>query len=118
MYVSQTEAPESPKVISDIIIDDTDWHHILGTYDGSSLSVYVDGIGKTVSASVDTYSANDFELGRDTFHDYYMRSAIDDVKIWDRALSASEVASLVPEPSTLVLFGLSTVALLTRRRHS
>ena len=40
---------------------------------------------------------------------------IDDVRIWNRALSGSEVASLVPEPSSFALLAMS-VLLVVRRQ--
>jgi len=42
---------------------------------------------------------------------------LDDVRIWDRALSAEEVASLVPEPTTSAL-ALAALCLVVSRRRS
>jgi hypothetical protein len=45
--------------------------------------------------------------------------AIDDVRIYDRALSGTEVADLyaLPEPATLALLALGGLAMLRRRRR-
>ena len=47
----------------------------------------------------------------------FLNGALDDVRIYDVALTQSEIQSLVPEPSTLSLIALSTLILLTRRRQ-
>jgi hypothetical protein len=82
-------------------VDDSfngEWHHVAGTYDGSELKTYVDGIlGVTVAhvglIDVQTHNLtignNSQESGR--FYD----GAIDEVNIYDRALSKAEIRFLV-----------------------
>ena len=41
---------------------------------------------------------------------------MNDFKIYNRALSADDVAALVPEPATLALLGLGSLALIKRKR--
>ena len=45
------------------------------------------------------------------------RGMLDDIRIYDHALSATEVAALVPEPSSSVLLGIGLLPLLRRRRR-
>ncbi len=75
-----------------------EWHHVAGTYDGSELKTYVDGIlGATVAhvGLIDvqihnlTIGNNSEESGR--FYD----GAIDEVNIYNRALSKGEIRFLV-----------------------
>lgn len=44
-------------------------------------------------------------------------AAIDNLNIWDRALTASEVTSLIPEPTTATLSLLALAGLVARRRR-
>ena len=72
-------------------INDGQWHHVVGSYDGSSdLSVYVDGIrvSRSVSLSQTARSFDVFKIGWDDFttveSDPYLAGKIDNVKLWDR----------------------------------
>jgi len=75
-----------------------EWHHVAGTYDGSELKTYVDGALRATTAhagSIEvqthnlTIGTNSEEEGR--FYD----GAIDEVKIYNRALSQPEIRFLV-----------------------
>lgn len=69
------------------------WHNIVGTYDGNYLKLYIDGICKgNESASwngVDT----DCYIGYDIV-DGYFNGSIDEVSIWNRTLSDTEISHI------------------------
>ena len=68
------------------------WHHVAGTYDGGTMRLYVGG--KLVSwktLSVPIMSSGNLYIGRATYANSYFRGAIDDVRIYNRALSAEEI---------------------------
>lgn len=79
-------------------ITDNNWHHVAVTWDGTTSSngkkLYIDGVLKTQKASsissmgIPSYS---FRIGKDSNGDYPARATIDNVKVYDRALSASEI---------------------------
>jgi hypothetical protein len=75
------------------------WGHVVGTYDGSTVKVYVNGVlsgSKAKSGSIPT-TALDLDIGycSDACNaDLYFAGAIDDVRIYNRALNASEVKQL------------------------
>lgn len=72
---------------------DGNWHHIVGTYDGSKVRLYVDGseIGSGSSAIVDiAYNTNNFYIGS-YGSGYYFSGLIDEVKVYNRALTGGEV---------------------------
>ncbi|MBX0322114.1 LamG domain-containing protein [Halomicroarcula sp. F13] len=79
---------------------DGEWHHLLLTWDGSALVLYLDGTEVDRDASQSgavVHSDRSLFVGRgdNGYTTYYgMDGAIDDVRVYDRALSASEVTDL------------------------
>ena len=98
---------------------DTDWHYVLATKSGVTLTMYVDGIqvkqGNLSSATVDyTHSSTqNSAIGgrwRNTSQDYHgdYVGSVDDVRIYNRALSADEVQRLYKATAgTKISSGLS-----------
>lgn len=73
------------------------WHHLAGTYDGSEVKLYVDGqlqdtTSHTGSIDTDTYDLNIARNSEETGRFY--EGAIDDIRIYSRALDADEIAQL------------------------
>ena len=76
------------------------WVHIAGVYDGTHWRIYRNGveIGNTASAQGAVSVADDWAIGaRGTGTERFFDGAIDDARLYDRALSAVEVASLHDE---------------------
>ncbi len=80
---------------------DTGWHHIAGTYDGANVKLYFDGAldGTTAETrSIDSYSIPNeigFDNGvADPSLSAYSAGSIDDVRIYNRALSGTEILTL------------------------
>ena len=92
---------------SDADIPLNQWSHVAGVYDGSTIRLYINGveIGKGTSHSgVIANSGRDFAIGahRDSPNTRRFQGKIDEVHIYDRALSPEEVAALVSqEPHAL-----------------
>ncbi|MHC4068842.1 MAG: LamG domain-containing protein [Planctomycetota bacterium] len=83
-------------------ISDSIWHHIVITYDGSSssngLKIYVDGMEEITTVNVDSLSSTiqnsvSFKIAArgGTRITHHLGGTIDDVRIYDRALSAEEI---------------------------
>jgi WD40 repeat protein len=76
------------------------WHHIVGTYDGEDMRVYLDGELKRTrsnpSASIDYYPNNNLRVGvyKDNNEHYVLQGKIDDVRIYSYALGEAEVKEL------------------------
>jgi hypothetical protein len=79
----------------DNVIQTGSWHHIVWTYNGSLTQVYVDGdpngFSKEASGDLLT-SSNPLYIGR--YSDRYFNGLIDELMIYDRALSAEEIKNL------------------------
>ena len=103
-----------------------EWHHHAVVKTGTSVQYYRDGVAVggpgTLNESLGSAVAMRFFMGGNTgtgsanevFNGY-----LDDVRIYDNALSASEINALsqpIPEPSSLLLGALSLGMMLRRKR--
>jgi hypothetical protein len=73
------------------------WHHLAGTYDGSELKLYVDGALEATTAHIGSIATTTYNLniGRNTqYPDRLYNGLIDDVRIYDRALSQAEIVTI------------------------
>lgn len=73
-------------------ISDYQWHHLVALYDGREMIVYLDGIKSSMSipqtGSI-TWAGEDLRLGE--FYQQYADAGIDEVRLYSRALSESEI---------------------------
>ncbi len=74
----------------------TTWMHVVATYDGTTIRMYINGQLEASKAAVFTINANNLGLGigADPTGSRGMRGRIDDVLIANRALDPSEVTAL------------------------
>ncbi len=87
--------------IPELSMSDTDWHHFIFSWDGSSLYLYQDGIllnTETQTIVLDVESTDKFKIGGDCFglssYSDDFNGQIDEVRIYNRALSPDEVKGL------------------------
>jgi hypothetical protein len=74
------------------------WYHLVATYDGDVLRTYKDGVLVTSNAAPNgptDAEASPMLFGRHATRERYFNGSIDEVKIFDRALSAAEVGALM-----------------------
>lgn len=79
-------------------IDDGEWHHVAGTYDGNSLRVYVDGveeaesnIGKVTGGSTPEHVA----IGSDGFGREFWKGVIDEVALFSVPLTEDDISGIM-----------------------
>jgi hypothetical protein len=101
------------------------WYFAAGVYDGSQMTLYLGQYGQPLDSVSDSgsgsivNSSSDLWIGGDPDPNNWARGfdgAIDDVRIYNRALSAGEFDQLytgTPEPSPLVLLGIGAIGLFT-----
>lgn len=69
-----------------------DWTHVAGTYDGSSICVYLNGIGTCAAATIQIPdSLANLTIGNRDGDDRHFDGRLDEVAIYDHALSANQV---------------------------
>ena len=113
--------PQGSKVRGTIDINDEQWHHLAGVYDGTQYIFYVDGVqdGPAVPATgpIAQTTSHKFTIGAfessGAVSKYYA-GLIDEVRVFDEALDAAAISALVPEPTTISLLLIG--GLLLRRR--
>jgi len=86
---------------------DRNWRHIVGTYDknagSNQINIYVDGVKGTpgtLAVPISYGASPPFTIGKCGGYAQYFKSIIDDVRIYNRALSAQEVANLYNSAKT------------------
>ncbi len=85
------------------ITPNTGWYHALGTWDGSEMSVFLNGVSDaTPVARTGTLTDNNqpFAIGahEGTQTNRAFNGKIVDVRIWDRVLTPAEIRSLYQDP--------------------
>jgi hypothetical protein len=76
------------------------WTHLAASYDGTAFKLYVNGIqvtSRAVSGSVAT-STSPLRLGGNKIWGEYFAGVIDEVRIYNRALSAAEIQTDMNSP--------------------
>jgi len=107
--VSNTQ-PAGSMATGSTNVNDGQWHHVAGTYDGTEYNVYVDGMldgHMEATGSIDTWDGYWFCIGAhfkktDTRDPrYFWHGLIDDVRVYDGVLSEAEIGeiSTIPEAS-------------------
>lgn len=74
-------------------VSDTNWHHIVWTYDGTTIKGYLDGRLDVSSAKSFTIgsSASTFYIGSSTGSADYFSGNLDDVRVYSRPLADYEI---------------------------
>jgi hypothetical protein len=87
-------------VLDSNAVPNDEWHHITAVYTGTELKLYVDGsLDTSMSATVDSIgdSSANLGIGSGLYSSYggtYFDGDIDEVRLYERALSAEEIEQL------------------------
>ena len=98
-------------VIGNIAVDDEQWHHIAGVYDGTKIYLYIDGntdVSTATSGSINTNNCSVMIGENAQQSERYWNGMIDDVRVYSRGLSAGEVNTIkaggtVADPNNLIV---------------
>ena len=83
-------------------MDAKTWHHVVGTYDGSTMKIYVDGeVAAEQDQKFDFKGTNDQDLrigcSKDRPQYTFENGSIDEAAVWRRALSEDEIQEIANE---------------------
>ena len=96
-YVYTTQPAQEGGTFSTTDLTDG-WHHIAMTWNGTNLRMYIDGVDTGVTyagiGSINGNSQNDLYIGREQASGIPFNGFIDEVRIYKRALTVSEIANL------------------------
>ena len=76
------------------------WSHVAVTYDGATLRMYLNGqqtVQRAVTGPITT-SARALQIGGNTIWNEWFKGRIDEVRVYDRALSAAEIGADMTQP--------------------
>jgi len=111
-FILQSANGASSWAYSSAALSAGNWHHVVATYDGSGssdgMNLYVDGVAPAITKSrmvLGTITQYNWVIGADSTHTAdFFNGQIDDVKIFNYALTSQQVANLY-NASSAVNFG-------------
>ncbi|MBN1508752.1 MAG: PASTA domain-containing protein [Sedimentisphaerales bacterium] len=86
------------QIFGDVSVNDGQWHHVAGVYDGSKMSLYVDGVLDTSSPASGAIATNSYAvtIGENSEpRGRYWAGQIDDVRVYESALSESDIQAVM-----------------------
>jgi len=92
--------PSNPRwggIYGKVNVNDGQWHHAVGTYDGRKISLYVDGILDVSEDVVGAIMTNDYEVhigANSEKPGRFWNGLIDDVRIYSYALGEDEITEM------------------------
>ena len=94
-------------------VNANEWYFVIWTFDGSNLKGYINGIEfDSISASFDFSTADgELNIGKRVDDTLYYNGELANVKIFNTALTAAQVADLYNNPEKVVPTGVDNTAL-------
>ena len=83
-------------------VNDNNWHHFTGTNDGTNHKLYIDGVLEATGTSGNIYnSTQSILIGKTNQNSFLFEGHIDEVSIWNSALSSDAVTEIAAGPNDL-----------------
>jgi hypothetical protein len=92
--------PNAPPLYGTAVLALNTWAHLAGTYDGATMRLYVNGVpvaSRAQTGAIET-STNPLQIGGDSIYGQYFTGRIDEVRIYNRALSPAQIQSDMKTP--------------------
>ena len=93
------------------------WTHLAATYDGATLRLYVNAVQVSSMARTGNLamSTNPLQIGGDSLFGQFFQGQIDDVRVYNRALSVSEIQTDMGRPVGSASFTFTNDPLAAQR---
>ncbi|MBI5384336.1 MAG: LamG domain-containing protein [Verrucomicrobia bacterium] len=88
---------KAPRITSKRSVDDGQWHHVVGVYDGQRVALYVDGAleGSVTAAGALALNTEPLWLGNTSAsRNGYFNGLLDDVRLYGCGLTEDEITAL------------------------
>lgn len=72
--------------------NDTDWHHVAGTYDGFNMNLYVDGDLKSTNTASMSNTTNNITFGARRGQSWFTNGKLDEIRIWESVRTQAEIS--------------------------
>lgn len=84
-------------------INNSTWYHLATVHDGTSVELYLNGssLGTQTIPAVPSTAGNSFNIGRFTTGSYYWNGYLDEVALYNRALTSSDITNIYSNKSYL-----------------
>lgn len=80
------------KLHTNLALQTNTWYHVAGTYDGSVMRIYINGIlDVSLNISTNIVSNNTFEIARNYGNDRILDGSLDEVSVFSTALSQATI---------------------------
>ncbi|MFO0969605.1 MAG: LamG-like jellyroll fold domain-containing protein, partial [Gemmataceae bacterium] len=109
-YVSHTGS-DFPSVWGTTVLQPGVWYHVAGTFDGTNLNVYVNGIvdAAPVSSPGGIHAnSHPFFIGNADSGPAYFKGSIDETTVFNRALAASEIQAIYNQTNSGLTYTLDS----------
>jgi hypothetical protein len=85
----------SNQLFSNTAINNGDWHCIVTTFNGLNVKMYIDGVLNATTSNITLITANSvFGIGYCPWANIHFQGKIDDISIYNRALTSQEITQL------------------------
>ena len=104
-YFRDAQSTGYYQAVAPSVLQANRWTHLACTFDGAAIRIYIDGTAVTTLPAPSTIpfmsgSQPELIVGTDSAGDETYMGMVDDVRVWGRALSASEVVDAMNAPVT------------------
>lgn len=82
------------RVDSRIPLNANQWNHVVGTFDGTTRKIYINGVDATTTGAstlTNSGSNTNLQIGRRSDNSQFFKGILDSVKLYSRVLTAAEV---------------------------
>jgi len=99
-FIVGTNGTGSSNAVSNNSLILNKWHHLVMTYNGSQIKLYINGVlsaTQNYSSAMNTFGNSGISIGESNQANGYWNHTdgkIDDVALWNRALTATEIQQL------------------------